>query len=219
MKKIAQYLIGFVYLLLPMAALAQTHSVALASQPSTTTGVSSYNVYRAPCTTVTGTLCSAGEGTFAKIGTATIGATITYTDTTVLGGSNYSYYFTAACPTAGCGTDANGNKITGESAGSNHVGVSIPANAPLPPGNLAITSVARNTNPDGSTQIIAKWEGVPNTKMTYTFYGAGKVLTTGSLTNTSGVYQATLTTGLVKPGQAVSIEICTVSGECSSKLL
>jgi hypothetical protein len=194
------------------------HSVALSSQPSTTPGVSAYNVYRAPCTTVAGTLCTVGEGTFAKIGTATIGTTITYTDSSVLGGKNYSYYFTAACPTAGCGIDSLGNLISGESGPSNKVGAAIPATQPLPPGNLAITTIARNLSPTGVTTVVAGWATTPNTQSTYTFYGNGSVLAKGVLKNTSGTYTATWS-GVVKPGASISFEICTANGACSSKLI
>lgn len=204
-------------LLIPSAVCAQ-HSVALSAQPSTTSGVSAYNVYRAPCTTVTAGVCSAGEGTYAKVATATIGtATVTYTDTTVLGGFNYSYYFTAACPTTGCGTDTAGNKITGESGPSNKVGAAVPASSPLPPGNLLIASVARNST-GANTTVSARWLDSPNVATTYTFYGNGSILQQGTLTNSSGSYSA-IWTGKVKPGSTVTFEVCDSNGACSSKLI
>lgn len=206
----------FSLLLIPAGVFAQ-HTVALTSQPSATTGVSTYNVYRAPCTTVTANVCSAGEGTFAKIGTATIGATITYTDATVKGGSNYSYYFTAACPAAGCGTDAGGNLISGESNPSNKVGAVIPPTLPLPPGNLSITNVARNST-GANTTLSAHWVDAPGISTTYTFFANGGILSTGSLVNNTGSY-STVWSGKVKPGSAVTFEVCDSNGACSSKLI
>ena len=210
MRKIIPAVLLAVLLVTPSLVLGQTHTVSLGWQASTTTGVS-YNVYRAPCTGTisTSNVCSA-EGTFAKIGNAT---TLTYVDSTVAAGSNYSYYVTALCGTTGCPTGTQG-----ESAASNHIGAAIPFNAPAPPGNLAITSVARYTNPDGSTGIVAKWEGVPNMKMTYAFYGNGKVLTSATVSNASGVYQANWT-GTIKTGASVGVEICAANGACSSKLI
>lgn len=207
-----------VLLLSLCASLASAqHSVALSAQPSATTGVSSYNVYRAPCTTVTGGVCTAGEGSFAKIGTATIGATITYTDTTVLGGSSYSFYFTSVCPVAGCGTDTSGNKIAGESIPGNKVGAAIPANPPLPPGNLSITSVSRNST-GANTTLSAHWADLPNVSTTYTFFGNGAILQTGTLVNASGSYVATWS-GKIKPGSSVTFEVCDTAGACESRLI
>src|SRR6266852_4381549 len=209
-------LLSVLLLFIPSFVVAQ-HSVGLSSQPSATAGISSYNVYRAPCTTVTGGVCSAGEGTYAKLGTATIGTTITYTDSTVLGGKNYSYYFTAACPTAGCGTDAVGNLITGESGPSNKVGAVIPASLPLPSGNLSITSVTRNST-GANTTLSAHWLDAPNVPTTYTFFGNGAILGSGTLTNASGSYSA-VWSGKIKPGSAITFEVCDKAGACSSKLI
>lgn len=214
--KLKSLLLVVVGLLIPLAVSAQ-HSVALSSQPSATVGVSTYNVYRAPCTTVTVNVCTAGEGTFAKIGTATSGATITYTDTTVKGGSNYSFYFTAACPAAGCGTDASGNLISGESGPSNKVGAAIPATPPLPPGNLSITSVARNST--GANAVLsARWLDAPGVATTYTFFSNGQVLQQGTLSNDTGSYSA-IWSGKMKPGSTATFEVCDVNGACSSKLI
>ena len=216
MKGTILSLVCLIILSIPSAVLAQ-HTVALSSQPSATTGVSAYNVYRAPCTTVTANVCTAGEGTYAKLGTATIGTTITYTDASVLGGFNYSYYFTAACPTAGCGTDASGNKILGESGPSNKVGAVIPPSTPLPPGNLSITSVARNST-GANTVLSARWLDTPNTATTYTFFGNGQVLQQGTLTNATGSYSA-IWSGKLKPGSTATFEVCDSNGACSSKLI
>lgn len=210
-------LIAAVLSLLLCPLLFAQHTVSLSAQPSATVGVSTYNVYRAPCTTVTANVCSAGEGTFAKIGTATSGATITYTDATVKGGSNYSFYFTAACPAAGCGTDASGNLINGESGPSNKVGAVIPATPPLPPGNLSITSVARNST-GANTVLSARWLDAPGVATTYTFFSNGQVLQQGTLTNNTGSYSA-IWSGKMKPGSTATFEVCDANGACSSKLI
>lgn len=203
-------------LLIPSLAFAQ-HTVSLSTQPSATVGVASYNVYRAPCTTITAGVCTAGEGTYAKIGIATVGATITYTDATVKGGSTYSFYFTAACPVAGCGTDASGNLINGESGPSNKVGAVIPPTSPLPPGNLGITNVSRNST-GANTSLSAQWVDTPGVKTTYTFFGNGSILATGSLVNNTGAYSA-VWSGKIKPGSAITFEVCDQAGACSSKLI
>ena len=218
MRTMKMAVLSILLLLIPAAAFGQTHSVGLSAQPSTTTGVSSYNVYRAPCTTITAGVCSAGEGTFAVVGTATVSASITYTDSTVKGGFNYSYYFTAVCPAAGCGTDASGNKITGESNASNKTAAAVPGSQPLPPGNLSITTITRNLQPDGTTIVAATWYAQPNMQTVYTFYGNGTVLTRAALKNSSGAYTANWS-GKVAPGASVAFEVCTQAGQCSSKLL
>lgn len=205
-----------IMLLIPSLAFAQ-HTTSLSAQPSATVGVSTYNVYRAPCTTVTAGVCTAGEGTYSKIGTATIGATITYTDATVKGGSTYSFYFTAACPSTGCGTDANGNLISGESVNSNKVATVIPPTPPLPPGNLGITNVSRNST-GANTSLSAQWVDTPGVKTTYTFFGNGAILATGSVVNSTGAYSA-VWSGKIKPGSAVTFEVCDTAGACSSKLI
>jgi len=198
-------------LLIPSIAFAQ-HTVSFSYQASATVGVSSYNLYRAPCTgTVTANVCSA-EGTFAKIG-AVAAPALAITDTTPAAGGKYSYYVTAQCPAAGCSSS-----VTGESDPGNHVGVVIPSDKPLPPGNLAITNVARNLLSNGNTSIVASWSTSPNMQSSYTIYGNGKVLAAGSYKNASGNYTATWT-GSVKIGAAISLEVCTQAGECSSKLI
>lgn len=213
--KIIPALLLAIVLLVPSIAFAQ-HSVALSAQPSTTVGVASYNVYRAPCTAVASGVCSAGEGTFAKIGTATIGTTLTYTDATVKGGFDYSYYMTAVC-TTGCGTDANGNQISGESAPSNKIGVVIPPTPPQPPANLTVTNVTRNST-GANTTLSAHWTDAPNVSTTYTFFANGSILATGTQVNATGAYAA-VWSGKVKPGSAVTFEVCDTTGICQSKLI
>jgi hypothetical protein len=70
--------------------------VSLAWTGSTTPGVTSYNVYRAPATgfAVDGINC-AGQGTFSSIANV-LGTS--FTDTSVTPGNFYAYYTTAVCP-------------------------------------------------------------------------------------------------------------------------
>ena len=96
-------------------------------------GALSYKVYRA----------LAPNGTFAVVSTGTLSAT-TYVDTTVVRGTSYLYRITANCPTAtpGCGNNANGGHIEGESVPSNTVTANIPTppvSVPPAPTNLTIT--------------------------------------------------------------------------------
>jgi len=209
MRKIASLiLLACVLVLGPAAALAQGHSATLTFGASPTAGVTGYNMYRAPCTgTITANICSAA-GTPAKLN-ATPFTTLTYTDNAVAAGALYDYYATAVCPTTCTAT---------ESGPSNHFAVTIPKDVVLPPGNLAVTVVTRNLMPNGNTQVTAGWASLPGTATTYTLYGNGKVLTTGTLRNSSGNYLATWN-GALKAGTSVTFEVCTAAGECSSKLL
>lgn len=86
---------------------APVHTVLLTWTPSTTTGITSYNVYRSLLSN--GVCGSFGELPYAS----TVGSVTTYTDPTVTGGDTYCYGTTAV--------DANG-----ESAVSNVVQAAIP---------------------------------------------------------------------------------------------
>lgn len=122
------------FALLPSLAFAQNHSATLNWQASATSGVQ-YNVWRAACSNapVNGA-CT--EGTFGLITGSPINA-LTFTDNTVVGGSSYSYYVTAICPATGCPTG-----ISGESAPSNHIAVTIPGTAPSPnPSSTTVVTI------------------------------------------------------------------------------
>jgi len=171
---------------------------------SPSAGVTGYNMYRAPCTgTVTANVCSA-EGTFAKLNTVTF-TTLTYTDTTVTAGSLYSYYATAVCPTCN----------PAESGGSNHLGVTVPKDAPLPPSNLALTSVTRNST-GANTTLTARW--VNGTATTYTVSAGGTVLSSAAAFNATGNYTA-VWGGKVKPGTPLTFRVCDLGGTCVSRTL
>lgn len=136
MAKFNDYLIAMAILLaVSSAGHAQTH---LSWGASTTANIAGYNVYRAPCNgTITAGVCS-NVGTFAKL-TPTPIAPLTYTDPAVTAGQLLVYQVTATCPPTGCSAVP---LITGESAPSNQVAVTIPnpANPPLPPVNLTGTA-------------------------------------------------------------------------------
>lgn len=82
------------------------HTVKLTWTASTTSGITSYNIYRAP-------MANGSCGTFAVYDSAS-GSATTYTDQTVTDGNGYCYGTTAV--------DSNG-----ESTMSNQVQISIPA--------------------------------------------------------------------------------------------
>jgi hypothetical protein len=120
-------------------------SVTLNWTASTTAGVAGYNVFRAPCTgTVSGTAVANGgvnNGACSAVGTfsatalnAAPVAAVSYIDTTVSNGVSYVYEVEAVCPAAGCSTG-----ITGSSAPSSPVAVTLPTTGPLPPTNLTGT--------------------------------------------------------------------------------
>jgi hypothetical protein len=209
------FLIPLLLLAALTPAFGQTaHSTVMSWTASATVGVGSYNVYRAPCPgTIASTVCSS-EGLFAKIGsTSVMGLTPhSFVDATVTAGSLYSYYVTAVCQVGGCSAT-----ITGESTASTHLGVATPFDTPLPPGNLSITSVARNST-GANTSVTASWADAPSVPTTYTFYGNGQVLISGTLTNATGIYTAGWT-GNLKPGASISLEICDLAGACSSRLI
>jgi hypothetical protein len=207
--------------LIPLLLLALTpafgqtaHSTGLSWTASATGGVGSYNVYRAPCTgAVTATVCSV-EGLFVKIGSTSVTSLTSHSfvDTAVTAGSLYSYYVTAVCQTGGCSATINGESIP-----STHLGVATPFDTPLPPGNLSITNVARNST-GANTSVTASWADAPSVPTTYTFYGNGQVLTSGTLTNATGIYTAGWS-GKLKPGASVSLKICDLVGACTSRLI
>lgn len=171
------FLVLAVALALVPAASAQTHDVALSWTASVSTGVTGYNVYRAPCTgTITGGVCSA-DGAFAKLTTTLVSGT-TYTDSTVAAGNSYDYYVTAVCAT--CNPQ--------ESAPSNKVAPTIPGNQPLPPTNVTITSVAL-TIQKGKFYFAANWADGANAQTQFTLTDAnGNVVQNGTRLSPTGIY-------------------------------
>jgi hypothetical protein len=196
-------LLALALLILSPLAAAQ-HSVSVSYGASPTTGVTRYNLYRAPCTgSVTANTCSA-EGTFQNIGNTT---TLSFTDTTVQAGGLYSYYVTAVCPT--CSQT--------ESVGSNHVGAIVPKDAPLPPTGLSITTVSRNST-GSNTTLSASYTATPNVRTTYSFRNGSTVLASGSNVNSSGAYVASWA-GKLKPGSPVVFQVCDASNSCDSRTI
>ena len=198
----------FLFLLSAIGTFAQ-HSATLNWQASPTAGLAGYAIYRAPCTgTVSGNTCSA-EGTFAKL---SVVSALTYTDTTVTGGSLYSYYVTAVCPSAGCSSS-----ISGESVGSNHIGIIVPKDPPQPPAGLTITTVSKSST-GANTTLSANWTTTPNIQTTYTFMSSGQVLGRGSQVNTTGAYTAGWI-GKLKPGSNVVFQACDTNNSCDSRMM
>src|SRR6266436_2821055 len=197
-------------LCVPASVQAGPHSVALSFTASPVTGVS-YHVQRAPCSApISAGVCpSASEGTFAIIATIT---TLTYTDTTVVGNTNYSYAVSAFCPTS---TSCPSNFIVNQdSALSNHVGAAIPPDPVTPPSNLVLTSVTRNST-GANTTITASWTDTPGTTTTYSVLSNGNVVSTSTAFSTTGQYNATWA-GKIKPGNSITFLVCDTAG-CVSR--
>jgi hypothetical protein len=219
MKRTILILVAVLLSLIAVPAQAQAvpHHNDFTWVASTSTGVASYNIYRAPCTSAV-TLSACTEGTFAKIGSVAA-PTVTYSDTTTSAGLSYSYYVTAVCPTTGCQVDAvtGAIKVGGESGPSNHIAALTPSDKPISPTNLALTTVARNSN-GANTTITASWIDTPGTTTTYTISAGGTVLTTGWVNNVAGNY-STSWGGKVKPGLAVTFKVCDTTGACDSRTI
>jgi len=204
-------LVALFFVLFPV--IVEAHSVGLTWAPSSTPGVS-YHVQRAPCSAaIAASLCpTASEGTFAVIATVT---TLTFTDSTVVGNSNYSYAISAFCPTASsCPTNFEVNK---DSALSNHVGAAIPPDPVGSPGNLAITNVTKNAT-GANVTLTAQWTDAPGTITTYTILQGSTVLGGNSAFSSSGSYSA-VWGGKVKPGAKITFKVCDPSGTCDSRTL
>jgi|SRR5208282_5566452 len=187
-------------LLSTITCAAQGHHATLTWTLSTGTGITSQNVYRAPCTgAVTNNACT--EGTFAVVASPAATAT-SYSDTTVTGGSSYSYYVTAVC--SSCSPT--------ESVPSNHYAVTIPGNQPPPPTGLTITNVAQ-LQFGGYTFASAQWtDGMIPT--TFTLKDAsGTVLEKGSR---NGTYDTAFWIGKT-PKLPITATICDTS-RCVSQV-
>jgi len=96
--------------------------------------------------------------------------------------------------------------------------MTVPTNPvpPQPPTGLSITSVARNSDGTNIT-VSAAWKDDTTVPTTYTFYGNGEVLSTGTLLNTAGTYNTTWS-GKLKQGSLVSFEVCDAN-YCTSQLI
>jgi hypothetical protein len=202
-----------VMLMACVPAMAQTHTISLSWVASTTAGVATYNVYRAPCTgTISAGVCSA-EGTFAKIGNVAA-PIVTYSDSTVAAGSSYSYYVTAVCPVNNCSGGG-----TGESVASNHIAAAVPFPPPNPPSNLSITSVSKQVT-GSTTTLSASWVDTPGTTTNYSILWQpnGQVITSGWVNSATGIYTTTWT-GKVKPNTQVIFKVCDATKTCDSRTI
>jgi len=159
------------------------HSVVLSSTASTTVGAN-YHFWRASCgVTITSTgICPFGnEGTFFVIGTT---GTTTFTDSTVVSGSNYSYYVTAFCPTSAC---ASNFLVNVDSPPSNHLGAAIPGD-PVGTPTLSITSISTNFN-DTQETLTTEWYDPSSGPTTFVLTDAsGNILRQGGRTSGNGHY-------------------------------
>ena len=190
-------------LLFAIPTFAQTHSVSLSFNASTTPGVSTYNIYRA---LGVGSSCAAPTQCVV-VGTIPASGPLVFVDLTVVGGTNYSYFATAVCPAAGCG-----GGYTGESGFSNSVSAVVPGTPPAPPTNLSITSIARTIS-NGTTTIVASWQDKPNVKTAYTLATHTQYLKKGTLSNSSGLY-TTSWSGKLSATTAAEFTVCDASGAC-----
>jgi hypothetical protein len=126
------------------SARAQAVSVQINWPASTTSGIAGYTILRAPCTgTVTGTAQNGGitngacsvvpaQSAFVALN-STPSAALNYTDSTVSPGVSYVYEVESVC-TTGCGVG-----VTGSSAPSSEVAVTLPSVGPAPPTGLTLT--------------------------------------------------------------------------------
>ena len=117
------------------SASAQTHSAQFSWTASVSSGVTGYNIYRAPCTgTVSGATCSAA-GTFIKLTASPVsGTSFTDSSAALVAGSKWDAYATSVCPTCN----------PGESAPSNHQAFAVPLDGqPQPPQNFLLALLAR----------------------------------------------------------------------------
>lgn len=181
----------------PQTGSGGTHTVSLTCTTSPTIGVTGYNFYR----TVT-----SGTG-YNKL-TASPVSSCSYTDTTVLGSTTYFYVATAICPTCS----------PSESAFSNEATAVVPPNPqPQPPTGLSVTSVAKNTNADGTTTLSASYEDVPKVTTNYQLAQVYpyRVVKRGSIVNSTGFYLVSWT-GAPFTGQGY-VNVCDTTGKCVSR--
>jgi hypothetical protein len=172
-----------------------------------------YHVWRAPCSAaITNGQCpTASEGAFAIVSGSSGITTSSYTDSSVLGNTNYSYYVTAFCPSGG--TCAPNYSIGLDSAPSNHVGTAIPAD-PLPsPSGLTITTIATDFS-SGNEGLMAAWHEAGTTSTTFTLTNTftGTCLCNGTLESADGNYILQW----AGPQQGVTLKVCDSGNNCAT---
>lgn len=195
------------------AATPLSPSVVLTWTLSPTVGVTSQNVYRAPCTgTVTNSACSTDStATFTKLpaGTA-LGPTVaTFTDTTVSDGQAYIYYVTAVCPAAPV------QPCNGESLPSNHAAAAVPGVPPQPPSGVTIGSVTAVVNGANKT-VIAKWTDTNAVGQYFSFTDGTKFLNQGLTSSLTGSFAEEVT---VPATTIVTFFACDATGSCASQVV
>jgi len=196
---------------LSVSVTTPAHSATLSWTTSSTVGAN-YHVWRAPCTValVTGVCPIAGEGSFLIVGTP---STTTFTDSTVVGNTTYSYYVTAFCPTGG--TCASNFNLNADSPQSNHVGAAVPGDPVGAPGGLTITNTAKNYS-DGNETLTASWYKQSTPTTSYTLIGStGTLLSQGQLASSDGRYTYQWT----GPVQHLILRVCDPQGRCASKVI
>lgn len=208
MKKILFSL--FLFFGVPIAASA--HSVVLSWTGSTTTGAQ-YHVFRAPCAVapVSNVCPTASEGTFVNIASAGVTAT-TFTDSTVVGNTNYSYYVTAFCPAGACPPNF---AVSQDSAQSNHVGAAIPPDPVTPPSGLNVTTIAMNFDPNKNQTTFSATYTDPQHQNTWQILDAeNKVLANG--VNKKG--DSTVTQTFDGAFAKLTFSVCDVTG-CTQQVI
>ena len=187
------------------------HSATLTWTASPSSGVTGYNVYRAPCTgTITGSTCSQA-GAFTKINAAVVTG-LTYTDTAVTAATAYDYYATAVC--SACSPSESGPSV--------HFAGTIPPDVPpqpQPPSNLTITTVAR-TSKGSSTQIAASWTAVPGTRTNYSVLEGTAIVTAGnSAGDAAGKYSMNWSGKVTPPSSPLLFRVCDATGYCVTQAI
>jgi hypothetical protein len=170
--------------LLPLAAFGQTvpvgqpngtpHSVSLTCTPSTTSGVTGYNFYRATT--------AGGEAGTPALNGATPTSGCAFTDTTVVAGQKYFY---VAAATIG----------TSQSAFSGEVSVTIPTN-PAPPSALTVASFSVVPSSNGKQETITATyiEPTAGAKTFYQLWSTNGLLKSGQPSvSANGSYTITWT--------------------------
>jgi hypothetical protein len=191
---------------------APSPSVVLTWTLSPTVGVTSQNVYRAPCTgTVTGSVCSTDStAVFTKLaaGINLAAAATTFTDTTVVDGQAYIYYVTAFCPIGQL-------SCSGESLPSNHAAAAVPGGPPQPPSGVVIGSVTATVNGANKT-VVARWTDTNAVGQYFSFTDGTKFLNQGLTSSLTGSFAEEV---VVPATTTITFFACDATGSCASQVV